>query len=131
MKADLHCHSHYSDGKHSPAFLLERARQNQVTHLAITDHDCIDALDIEPPEDMDIQLIKAPVGYPARGVVTTPLIQRVQSGVRPKIPCISNCVEPCDHGKESNKVGYCIANALGDSRNGVYETGVSPIRPPV
>ena len=72
----------------------------------------------------DIQLIKSPVGYPARGVVTTPLVQRVLSGVRPKIPCISNCIEPCDHGKESNKVGYCIANALGDSHNGVYDTGL-------
>lgn len=72
----------------------------------------------------DIRLIKSPVGYPARGVVTTPLIQRVQSGVRPKIPCISNCIEPCDHGKESNKVGYCIADALGDAQNGVYETGL-------
>ena len=72
----------------------------------------------------DIQLLKSPVGYPARGVVTTPLIQRVLNGVRPKIPCISNCVEPCDHGKESNKVGYCIADSLGDARNGVYDSGL-------
>lgn len=41
MKADLHCHSHFSDGKHSPEFLTNRAVENQVTHLAITDHDCI------------------------------------------------------------------------------------------
>ena len=72
----------------------------------------------------DIQLIKSPVGYPARGVINTPLMQRVQSGVRPKIPCISNCVDPCDHGKESNKVGYCIADSLSDARNGVYDTGL-------
>jgi nitronate monooxygenase len=72
----------------------------------------------------DIKLIKSPVGYPARGVVTTPLMQRVFSGVRPKIPCISNCVDPCDHGKESNKVGYCIADSLGDARNGVYDSGL-------
>ena len=41
MKPDLHCHSYYSDGKHSPAFLVQRALANQVTHLAITDHDFI------------------------------------------------------------------------------------------
>ncbi len=41
MKADLHCHSHFSDGKHTPEFLISRALENQVTHLAITDHDCI------------------------------------------------------------------------------------------
>lgn len=72
----------------------------------------------------DIRLLKSPVGYPARGVVTTPLVQRVLAGVRPKIPCISNCVTPCDHGKESNKVGYCIADSLGDAWNGQLDTGL-------
>ena len=72
----------------------------------------------------DIKLIKSPVGYPARGVVTTPLMGRVLGGVRPKIACISNCVTPCDHGTESNRVGYCIADALGDARNGVYDSGL-------
>ncbi len=41
MKPDLHCHSHFSDGKHSPAFLIARAIANGISHLAITDHDCI------------------------------------------------------------------------------------------
>jgi predicted metal-dependent phosphoesterase TrpH len=41
MKIDFHCHSHFSDGHHSPQFLLQRAAENQLTHLAITDHDCI------------------------------------------------------------------------------------------
>lgn len=36
---DLHCHSHFSDGKHPLSFLIERALANGVTHLAITDHD--------------------------------------------------------------------------------------------
>lgn len=72
----------------------------------------------------DIRLLKSPVGYPARGVVTTPLVQRVLAGVRPKIPCISNCVTPCNHGQESNKVGYCIADALGDAWNGNLDTGL-------
>ncbi len=72
----------------------------------------------------DIRLLKSPVGYPARGVITTPLVQRVTAGFRPKIPCISNCVTPCDHGKESNKVGYCIADALGDAWNGHLESGL-------
>ena len=44
MKADLHCHSYYSDGKQSPTFLLARATRNRVTHLALTDHDCIDGI---------------------------------------------------------------------------------------
>ncbi len=72
----------------------------------------------------DIQLIKSPVGYPARGVVTTPLVRRVSLGVRPKIPCISNCVTPCNHGTESNKVGYCIADSLSDAWLGHVDTGL-------
>ena len=72
----------------------------------------------------DIKLMKSPVGYPTRGVGTTPLIRRVDAGIRPKIPCISNCVDPCDHGKESNKVGYCIADSLGDAWLGNLDTGL-------
>ena len=72
----------------------------------------------------DIRLIKSPVGYPARGIVTTPLVERVTAGHRPKITCISNCVTPCNHGQESNLVGYCIADALGDAQRGVMETGL-------
>ena len=43
MKTDLHCHSHFSDGKHAPSFLVKRAEENKITHLAITDHDFITA----------------------------------------------------------------------------------------
>ncbi len=42
-KADLHCHSYYSDGKHSPDFLVQRAQERGLTHLAVTDHDCLQA----------------------------------------------------------------------------------------
>lgn len=45
MKADLHSHSHYSDGKHSPEFLRQRALEVGLTHLAVTDHDCLAALE--------------------------------------------------------------------------------------
>ncbi|PHR66058.1 MAG: phosphatase [Idiomarina sp.] len=38
---DLHCHSYYSDGALSPAELVQRACEQGVTHLAITDHDSV------------------------------------------------------------------------------------------
>jgi 3',5'-nucleoside bisphosphate phosphatase len=57
MKADLHCHSYFSDGKQSPSFLLQRAIENQLTHLALTDHDCIDGLDSLQSEAADITII--------------------------------------------------------------------------
>lgn len=100
----------------------------QMATRFIGTHEC-DASDvfkrvILKSKKQDIKLIKSPVGYPARGVITTPLMERVLGGVRPKITCISNCVNPCNHGQESNKVGYCIADALGDARNGVIDKGL-------
>lgn len=41
MKIDLHTHTHYSDGKLSPAELVMRAHNQQIDVLAITDHDTV------------------------------------------------------------------------------------------
>lgn len=38
---DLHCHSHFSDGLHSPAELVNLALSRGVRQLALTDHDSI------------------------------------------------------------------------------------------
>lgn len=38
---DLHCHSHYSDGALSPADLLQKAVNNGIKYLSLTDHDTI------------------------------------------------------------------------------------------
>ncbi|AXP08266.1 nitronate monooxygenase family protein [Campylobacter hepaticus] len=71
----------------------------------------------------DIELIKSPVGYPARGVRTN-LLNLVDKRMGPKINCISNCVAPCGRGKEATKVGYCIADRLFDAWSGKKETGL-------
>lgn len=41
IRADLHCHTTHSDGSLSPDALLQLARKNGLTALAITDHDTI------------------------------------------------------------------------------------------
>jgi hypothetical protein len=38
-RADLHTHTTYSDGTHTPASLVERARKAGLTAVAVTDHD--------------------------------------------------------------------------------------------
>jgi len=43
MSIDLHCHTTASDGKLAPHQLLNAAKENGVTYLAITDHDTIAA----------------------------------------------------------------------------------------
>lgn len=70
-----------------------------------------------------IQLLKSPVGYPARGVRTN-LIQMVEKREGPPIRCISNCVSPCHRGQEAKAVGYCIADRLSDAYLGKVETGL-------
>ncbi|MDR1460651.1 MAG: nitronate monooxygenase family protein [Campylobacteraceae bacterium] len=71
----------------------------------------------------DIHLLKSPVGYPARGVHTN-LISLVDKREGPAIKCISNCVTPCQRGKEAKEVGYCIADRLSDAYFGKEESGL-------
>ena len=70
-----------------------------------------------------ITLHGSPVGMPARGVKTA-LHRRIAEGIAPRIRCISNCVSPCEHGKGAEKVGYCIADSLGDAWGGDTESGL-------
>ncbi|NOY52404.1 MAG: nitronate monooxygenase [Deltaproteobacteria bacterium] len=71
----------------------------------------------------DIALMKSPVGYPARGVISH-LQKTIEEGTAPKIECISNCIVPCNHGEKSRKVGYCIADRLSDAVRGDQKTGL-------
>jgi nitronate monooxygenase len=70
-----------------------------------------------------IKLFKSPVGYPARGV-DTKLHRLIEEGTAPKVACISNCVAPCERGKEAKVVGYCIADRLSDAYDGLEDTGL-------
>ena len=41
MKADLHVHSHYSDGSSSVEELFQMASKKGLTHLSLVDHDTV------------------------------------------------------------------------------------------
>ncbi len=43
FKADLHCHTYFSDGTDSPEELIVLAKKNGLSALSITDHDTISA----------------------------------------------------------------------------------------
>jgi nitronate monooxygenase len=74
-------------------------------------------------KEEDIQLLKSPVGYPARGVKTH-LQKMIEEHTAPKIACISNCVAPCHRGEEARVVGYCIADRLSDAYDGKVDSGL-------
>mgnify|MGYP006223642803 FL=1 len=42
MYADLHLHTHYSDGTYTPEELAERGRERGIKVMSLTDHDTID-----------------------------------------------------------------------------------------
>ncbi len=44
-KADLHLHTHYSDGRFSPADVVRKAHEAGLSTLAVTDHDTVDGLE--------------------------------------------------------------------------------------
>jgi hypothetical protein len=43
-RADLHCHTTFSDGSLTPTQLVDRAVQRGVEVMALTDHDCTDGM---------------------------------------------------------------------------------------
>ena len=99
----------------------------QMATRFIATHECDAAEEfkkvlLEAKED-DIELLKSPVGLPARGVRTN-LIDLVDQKNGPKVACISNCVVPCKRGEEAKAVGYCIADRLGDAYLGNTEFGL-------
>ncbi len=57
MHIDLHTHTNFSDGKLSPAGLVQRAVSNGVEILSITDHDTVAAYKQLNKEDISIKLI--------------------------------------------------------------------------
>ena len=71
----------------------------------------------------DIQLMKSPVGMPARGV-RTQLLRDLEAGTAPRVACISKCLVPCEGGKGAMAAGYCIADRLADAYQGKADSGL-------
>jgi nitronate monooxygenase len=74
-------------------------------------------------EKEDISLKKSPVGFPSRSI-TTNLHELMIEGEAPRVSCSSNCVKPRHRGEEATKIGYCIADRLGDNYLNIPETGL-------
>ena len=73
-------------------------------------------------KEEDIVIVSSPVGYPGRAVKTD-LIKTLEPGTK-KIQCISNCIFPCNRGEGARRVGYCIADSLGDAYLGRLQSGL-------
>jgi predicted metal-dependent phosphoesterase TrpH len=58
---DLHLHSHYSDGLHSPGEMVRLAAEKGVRAIALTDHDSVDGIDeaLAVGESLGVEVIPA------------------------------------------------------------------------
>ncbi len=59
IKADLHMHTNYSDGRLSPRQLIELSKKSGITIISITDHDNVNGIEeaINYGNDHDVQVI--------------------------------------------------------------------------
>lgn len=73
-------------------------------------------------KEEDIVIVSSPVGYPGRAIRTE--LVRTLDPENAKISCISNCIFPCNRGEGARRVGYCIADSLGDAHLGRLQTGL-------
>jgi len=57
--ADLHVHTDFSDGTFSPERVVEEALKQNLSSIAICDHDCIDGIEpaIKAAENTDLEII--------------------------------------------------------------------------
>lgn len=60
LKSDFHIHTNFSDGTLSPAEIVQRAFENNVKVLAITDHDTLTGLDEAIEESLKHDIILVP-----------------------------------------------------------------------
>lgn len=58
-KTDLHMHTNYSDGFHSPEKLIEKANSRDIKILSLTDHDNVNGIDeaVTHAKKFDIEII--------------------------------------------------------------------------
>jgi predicted metal-dependent phosphoesterase TrpH len=59
IKADLHTHTYYSDGKFSPSVLVRKAKDCGLNSISVTDHDNVDGIDeaIEAGRELNVEVI--------------------------------------------------------------------------
>jgi len=58
LKLDFHMHSTASDGSYLPSELIKKGEEENLTHMALTDHDTIDGIESFLAQSTDIECIR-------------------------------------------------------------------------
>lgn len=97
MPADLHCHTTHSDGILTPEEIVQLAKEQKLTGLAITDHDSISAYPLAAAVAGDLQLLT--------GVELSTRLDRKEVHIlgyafRPNHPVLLELTEECRRRRE-------------------------------
>ncbi len=107
MTTDLHCHTTASDGQLTPNELIERAKQQGVSRLAITDHDSMDGY-FEVCEQADVEVEREQfqliAGVELSCIWGKALIHIVGLKVDPKVPVLVEGLQSQQLAREQRAV---------------------------
>ncbi len=121
MKIDLHSHTTASDGRLSPTQLLERAVEQKVDVLAITDHDSVsgikEAQEVIVTQQMNIQLVS---GIEISTLWQNKDIHIVGLGIDIDSQAITDLIAQ-QHQVREQRAKLIAQRLEGSTREGVYE----------
>ncbi|MET1124444.1 MAG: PHP domain-containing protein [Archaeoglobaceae archaeon] len=93
FKAELHCHTTYSDGRDSVRKVIEAAIAKGINIIAITDHDCVEASleaeEIVEEENLPLRVITA-------SEITTTNGHLLAYGIRRDVDAGMDIAETCE-----------------------------------
>ena len=113
MCVDLHTHSLYSDGSHSPGELVDMAVKNRLSCLALTDHDTVEGVPelLRLGREAGLQVIGGvEISTTWRGLT----VHVLGYGVDPDLPGLHEWLRPLQNGRaDRNRVILEKLAALG------------------
>jgi len=107
-RADLHCHSTYSDGCYHPIELLRLAHQQKISAISITDHDTLDGYQEEVIKEAKRLGVDLFVGVELSASFQQRTIHVLGYGVKKTAPLLRLCAENQKNRNERNQ--HILAN---------------------
>ena len=97
---DLHIHTRHSDGTDPPAQVVQRARQMELSALAITDHDTVGGLE-EARAEAQVQGVGFLGGVEISSVFNHKEIHVVGLGIQPDSPILASALDYLREGRRN------------------------------
>ncbi|MDI9646576.1 MAG: PHP domain-containing protein [Archaeoglobales archaeon] len=117
LRAELHVHTNYSDGKDNPKKVIEAAIEKKIDVLAITDHDCVQA-SLEAEEIVEEE--KLPIKIITATEISTSNGHLLAYGIRKDLDTGLDLKEACEEVQKLGGIAV-IAHPFDFLRHGVVK----------